>query len=70
MLAVHDQHVRTVKSALDAMSGDLVAGDMTVEARSFLRAARALASDEFGVRHVTIQVEDEDRSREKAALQV
>ncbi|MGO4333294.1 cation diffusion facilitator family transporter [Labrys sp. KB_33_2] len=57
VVAVHDLHVWTITSGLDAMSGHLVLADMT-QAREVLVAARQLVGHEFGIGHVTIQMED------------
>ena len=54
---VHDLHVWTVTSGLDAMSGHLVVADPTDGTR-VLRAARAVLEERFGIEHTTIQVED------------
>ncbi len=58
VVAVHDLHVWTITSGLDAMSGHLVLADMA-GARDALVAARALLGQEFGITHVTIQTEDQ-----------
>ena len=55
--AVHDLHVWTITSGLDAMSCHLVVIDMA-EARSILSSARSAMEESFGLSHVTIQVED------------
>lgn len=55
--AVHDLHVWTITSGLDAMSCHLVVTDMAVS-RSALIAAQAAMKSEFGLDHLTIQVED------------
>ena len=57
VVAVHDLHVWTITSGLDAMSGHLVLADMA-RAREVLVAARELVGHEFGIGHVTIQTED------------
>ena len=57
MRDVHDLHVWTVTSGLDAMSGHLVVADPADGAR-VLRAARAVLKERFGIEHTTIQVED------------
>ena len=58
VVAVHDLHVWTITSGLDAMSGHLVLADMT-RAREILVAACELVGHEFGIGHVTIQTEDQ-----------
>jgi cobalt-zinc-cadmium efflux system protein len=55
---IHDLHVWTLTSGLDAMSAHIVIADMT-EARATLVAANRLLADEFGLKHTTIQIEDE-----------
>lgn len=56
--AVHDLHVWTLTSGLDAMSAHIVVADMA-EARTTLVAANRLLAQEFGLKHSTIQIEDE-----------
>lgn len=67
--AVHDLHVWTVTSGFDAMSGHLVVADMS-RGREALREARRVMKDEFGIDHVTIQIEDEAIRAEEAVLHV
>lgn len=67
--AVHDLHVWTVTSGFDAMSCHLVVNDLTT-ARSVLKQARSVMRDEFGIDHVTIQVEDEALRADDALLHV
>ena len=54
---VHDLHVWTLTSGLDAMSGHLVVGDME-RAGPVLAAARDAMHEDFGITHATIQIED------------
>lgn len=56
--AVHDLHVWTLTSGLDAMSAHIVVADMT-RGRETLIAANRLLAEEFGLKHTTIQIEDE-----------
>lgn len=56
--AVHDLHVWTLTSGLDAMSAHIVVADMA-DSRATLVAANRLLADEFGLKHTTIQIEDE-----------
>ena len=56
--AVHDLHVWTVTSGFDAMSGHLVVADLS-RGREALREARRVLKDNFGIDHVTIQIENE-----------
>ncbi|MBN8990552.1 MAG: cation transporter [Rhizobiales bacterium] len=67
--AVHDLHVWTVTSGFDAMSGHLVVADMSL-GREALREARRVLKDNFGIDHVTIQIEDEAIKTEEAVLHV
>lgn len=54
---VHDLHVWTITSGLDAVSGHVVLrGD--VRGREVLAAARGLLHERFGLDHVTLQLED------------
>ena len=53
---VHDLHVWSLTSGLDAASGHLVLVD-DASLDSVLSAARALLRDEFGVEHITLQCE-------------
>lgn len=69
VLGVHDLHVWTITSGLDAMSGHLMILDMG-EAARVLRAARQVLAEEFGIDHVTIQIEDEAFRAEEKSLQV
>ena len=54
---VHDLHVWTLTSGLDAMSGHLVVDDMA-HAGTVLAAARDAMHENFGITHATIQIED------------
>ncbi len=56
--AVHDLHVWTITSGLDAMSCHLVVTDMA-QARAVLESAREAMKTGFGLDHTTIQVEDQ-----------
>jgi cobalt-zinc-cadmium efflux system protein len=55
--AVHDLHVWTVTSGLDAMSCHLVVADLAA-AKATLEQARHVMRAEFGLTHTTIQIED------------
>lgn len=59
---VHDLHVWTLTSGLDAMSGHLVVDDMA-RAGTVLAAAREAMHEDFGITHATIQVEDAAAAR-------
>ncbi|MBS4005910.1 MAG: cation transporter [Afipia sp.] len=58
VIAVHDLHVWTVTSGFDAMSCHLVVADFA-NSRELLVQARRLMKDDFGIDHVTIQLDDE-----------
>jgi cobalt-zinc-cadmium efflux system protein len=55
--AVHDLHVWTLTSGIDAMSCHLIVGDLT-RAGETLALARRSMLDDFGLKHSTIQIED------------
>jgi len=55
--AVHDLHVWTITSGLDAMSCHLVVADMSQGQSTLLSAQEAMKTG-FGLTHVTIQIED------------
>jgi len=57
VIAVHDLHVWTITSGLDAMSCHLVVDDMA-KAAAILTAANAAMRSEFKLTHTTIQIED------------
>lgn len=69
VMAVHDLHVWTVTSGFDAMSCHLVVADIA-KGREALRQARRVMKDEFGIDHVTIEVQDEALRAEEAILHV
>lgn len=56
---VHDLHVWTVTSGIDAMSCHLVVADMA-QARTTLLSANEAMKTGFGIAHTTIQIEDEN----------
>lgn len=56
--AVHDLHVWTITSGIDAMSCHLVVTDMA-QARAMLINAQEVMKSGFGLSHTTIQVEDQ-----------
>ena len=58
VVAVHDLHVWTITSGLDAMSGHVVVSDMA-SARSVLAAVREVLRSRFNIDHATVQIEDE-----------
>jgi cobalt-zinc-cadmium efflux system protein len=56
--AVHDLHVWSITSGLDAMSCHLVIADMA-RSRETLAAAQTAMRETFGLPHSTIQIEDQ-----------
>lgn len=58
VLSVHDLHVWTITSGFDAMSCHVLVEDLSLQ-RNVLQEARRIMKEEFGIDHVTIQVEDE-----------
>ncbi|MGE3872049.1 MAG: cation diffusion facilitator family transporter [Parvibaculaceae bacterium] len=59
VIAVHDLHVWTITSGIDAMSCHLVVADMS-RSRAILTNANELMRASFGLTHTTIQIEDQD----------
>ena len=58
VIAVHDLHVWTITSGIDAISCHLVVSDMA-EARAALISAQEAMKADFGLTHATIQIEDQ-----------
>lgn len=56
--AVHDLHVWTITSGIDAMSCHLVVADIA-QARTTLLSANDAMKTDFGLTHLTIQIEDQ-----------
>ena len=56
--AVHDVHVWTITSGLDAMSCHIVVADMARARETLLNAKEAMKAA-FGLAHMTIQIEDQ-----------
>jgi len=56
--AVHDLHVWTITSGIDAMSCHLIVADMA-DARKTLVAVNDTMKASFGITHATIQIEDQ-----------
>lgn len=54
---VHDVHVWTITSGMDAMSGHILVEDVR-ESRSVLDQLNALVRTRFGIHHTTFQLED------------
>lgn len=67
VVAVHDLHVWTITSGLDAMSGHVVTRDLGAGANVLLEARRIL-TEQFGIEHATIQIEDERTPRRRSTL--
>lgn len=67
VVAVHDLHVWTLTSGLDAMSGHLEVAD-AARSRETLDAARQAMAEEFRLTHCTIQVEDEAQREAEQAI--
>jgi cobalt-zinc-cadmium efflux system protein len=67
--AVHELHVWTITSGIDAMSGHIIAKDMA-NAADILRQARSVMKQKFNIDHVTLQVEDTALRAEEASLRV
>lgn len=66
--AVHDLHVWTITSGLDAMSCHLVVADVAA-GREILVAAQEEMKTGFGLKHLTIQIEDEALRRSEPESQ-
>lgn len=69
VIAVHDLHVWTITSGVDAMSCHLVVDEMSKSA-ALLRQARAMTKKNFNIDHVTIQIEDQALKGEEATLHI
>lgn len=67
VLAVHDLHVWTITSGLNAMSCHLVVADMD-QAQTALSNARDVMRNGFGLLHTTIQIEDQKLREVEGAL--
>jgi cobalt-zinc-cadmium efflux system protein len=57
--AIHDLHVWTLTSGLDAMSCHIIISDI-LQSKNTLQAASQIMREEFRVSHTTIQIEDQD----------
>lgn len=66
---VHDLHVWTITSGLDAMSGHITV-EKFIDAPRVLLAARSAMKDNFGINHTTIQIEDQALGAEEKILQI
>ncbi len=58
VIAVHDLHIWTITSGIDAISSHLVVSDIT-QARAILVAANEGMKTTFNIRHTTFQIEDQ-----------
>ncbi len=58
VLRVHDVHVWTITSGMEAMSGHVVVQDLR-QSRETLRKLNALLCNRFGIHHATLQLESE-----------
>ena len=59
VLAVHDLHIWTIASGLEALSAHVIHG-YEVKPLTILKQLRATLQDEFGIAHLTIQMETPD----------
>ncbi|OKP79105.1 cation transporter [Paenibacillus sp. P3E] len=57
VIGVHDLHVWTITSGLDALSGHLLIRD-TADPHSILQQAVDLVEDQFAIQHATLQIEN------------
>jgi len=69
VIGVHDLHVWTITSGLDAMSCHLVVDDMG-KARATLASACEAMKTGFGLTHTTIQVEDQAQRDSETAHRI
>lgn len=58
VIAVHDLHVWTITSGIDAISSHLVVSDIA-QARAILVVANESMKTTFNIRHTTFQIEDQ-----------
>jgi len=65
VIAVHDLHIWTITSGVNALSVHLEIGEKTVPDAA-LRHARALLKERFHIDHITIQIEDPKLCGEEA----
>ncbi|MEW6251134.1 MAG: cation diffusion facilitator family transporter, partial [Planctomycetota bacterium] len=56
VLGVHDLHIWTITSGLDALSCHVVAAELA-EAKALLHAVQRVLREEFRIWHVTVQIE-------------
>lgn len=67
--AVHDLHVWTITSGIDAMSCHLVVAEIS-QARETLLSAQEAIKTGFGLTHMTIQVEDQNLREAEGRLKL
>lgn len=67
--AVHDLHVWTITSGIDAMSCHLVVADMA-QARPILINAHQAMTSGFGLTHTTIQIEDRELRESETPMKI
>ena len=67
--AVHDLHVWTITSGIDAMSCHLVVASMD-QARTTLLSANEAMKTGFGLTHATIQIEDQNLREAEGELRL
>lgn len=67
--AVKDLHVWTITSGLDAMSAHVVIDD-AADSMKVLEAVRTLVKEQFGIDHVTVQLETARLHGTEVATQV
>lgn len=69
VIAVHDLHVWTVTSGIDAMSCHLVIADMAQAGKMLISANEAMKTG-FGLNHATIQIEDQNLRNAEGELRL
>ena len=69
VIGVHDLHVWTLTSGLDAMSGHVVVQD-GISPITTLATAQELMNAGFGIQHITLQIEDQSLQRAEPVLQI
>lgn len=63
---VHDLHVWTITSGMEALSGHIVVSD-GARSRAVLDSSRAMLHERFGIDHVTLQIEEAHAEQTSAA---
>lgn len=67
VVAVHDMHVWTVTSGLDAISAHVTVRDLS-EGDRILSDLQKILKEQFDIEHTTIQLEGQQHSHEKLAI--